>query len=110
MTGWLAAEGELPISDYDSLSAAEIVQRLPGLSQRELHEIEGYETRNRARATILSRIDELRGEEPWPGYDEMAVDEILPRLRASSTTKQAQVAAHERRHKQRRTILNAARG
>jgi hypothetical protein len=108
LTGWRAGEAELPINDYDSLTAAKIVQQLPGLSQRELHEIEGYERRNQRRATILSRIDELRGEEPWPGYDEMAVDKILPRLRASSTAKQAQVAAHERRHKQRRTILNVA--
>ena len=110
LTGWLAGESALPISDYDSLTAAEVAQKLPGLSQRELHQIEGYETRNRSRATVLTRIDELRGDEPWPGYDEMNVDEILPRMRASSAAEQADVAAYERRHKQRRTIIDAAHG
>lgn len=107
-TGWFAAEGELPISDYDSLPAHEIIERLPGLSQRQLHQIEGYEARNKARSTVLSRVDELRGAEPWAGYDEMTVDEILPRLRTTSPSKRAEVAKHEQRHKQRRTILTAA--
>lgn len=109
MTGLLAKEGELPINDYGRLSADEISARLPALSQRELHQVEGYETRTKARSTVLSRVDELRGAEPWSGYDEMAVDEILPRLRRLSPSKQAEVAKHEQRHKQRRTILAATR-
>lgn len=108
ITGWFAEQRELPITDYDSRTAAEIIERLPTLSQRELHQIEGYETRTKERSSVLSRVDDLRGAEPWPGYDEMAVEEILPRLRAASPSKQAEVAEHERRHKQRRTILTTA--
>ncbi|MEV0056337.1 hypothetical protein AB0H34_38365 [Saccharopolyspora shandongensis] len=107
ITGLVADEEQLPIAGYDSLTAAEIVQQLPALSQRELHQIEGYETRNRARATILGRIDELRGEEPWRGYDEMTVNEILPRMRSLPPDEQAGLATYERRHKQRRTIIES---
>jgi hypothetical protein len=110
VTGWFAEEGGLSVDKYDSLTVDEITERLPGLSQRQLHQIEGYETRNKARIGVLSRIEELRGAEPWAGYDEMTVDEILPRLRTASRSKRAEVAEHEQRHKRRRTIVSAARG
>lgn len=104
----LISGGELPISEYDSLTAAEVVQKLPTLSQRELREIEIYEHHNRGRATVLSRVDELRSEEPWSGYDDMTVEEILPRMRKAPTAEQASIVAYERRHKQRSTIIDAA--
>ncbi|MGW1680645.1 hypothetical protein [Saccharopolyspora sp. NPDC002376] len=100
-------EEDLPIAHYDRLRVAEIVQKLPGLSQRELHEVRGYETRNQARATVVGRLDELCEEEPWPGYDEMKLDEILPRARASSDAEQEVLVSYERRHKHRRTIVDA---
>lgn len=106
--GLVADADELPISDYAERTAADIAERLPQLSQRELHMVEGYETRHKARATILRRIDELRGDEPWPGYDEMSVDEILPRMREASPQEQAAVADYEQRHKQRRSITTHA--
>ncbi|MCI2424260.1 hypothetical protein MOQ72_43395 [Saccharopolyspora sp. K220] len=108
VAGLQSEEAELPIADYDSLRATQIVQKLPGLTQQGLHQVEGYEARNRARATILSRIDELRGQEPWPGYDEMTVDEILPRMRSMPPEEQVGLASYERRHKQRRTIVESA--
>lgn len=108
ITGLVSDETQLPIADYDSHTAAEIVLKLPGLSQRELHQVEAYEIRHRGRATILSRIDELRGEEPWSGYDEMTVDEILPRMRSLPPDEQINLATYERRHKQRRTVIESA--
>ncbi|WP_190816297.1 hypothetical protein [Saccharopolyspora pogona] len=59
MTGMVVDADQLPIADYDSLTAGEIVQKLRALSQRELQMVEGYERRHRARATVLHRIDEL---------------------------------------------------
>ncbi|MEU5853173.1 hypothetical protein [Saccharopolyspora shandongensis] len=108
VAGVRSEEAELPIADYDSLRATQIVQKLPGLTQQELHQVEGYEARNRARTTILSRIDELRGQEPWPGYDEMTVDEILPRMRSMPPDEQIGLTSYERRHKHRRTIVESA--
>lgn len=50
----------LAIPGYDSLSALQVVQRLPGLSPEELAAVEAYELAHRARRTILSRISQLR--------------------------------------------------
>jgi hypothetical protein len=51
---------ELPIEDYDSLSAVQVVPRLTGLSEDELTMIEAYETAGRGRRTILGKIDQVR--------------------------------------------------
>ncbi|PKW16809.1 hypothetical protein [Saccharopolyspora spinosa] len=64
ITGRVVDANQLPIADYDGLTAGEIVQRLQGLSRRELQMIAGYEKRNRARATVLHRIDELLAKSP----------------------------------------------
>jgi hypothetical protein len=39
----IAGAEQLPIADYDSLTAGQIVQSLPGLSQRGLQKVESYE-------------------------------------------------------------------
>lgn len=109
VTGGLSTTDEkLPLPHYDSLNAAEIVGRLPVLSQRELHQVEGYERRHHGRRTVLAKIEDLRGAEPWPGYDEMNVEEIVQRLRGTSGEERAAVLAHERRHKNRDTVVQAA--
>lgn len=109
IVGLASAAEDLPITDYDRLTAAQITSRLASVSQRELHQIEGYELRHQSRATVLRRIQELRGNEPWPGYDEMNVDEIQPRLRELSADERGTVAAYEQRHKHRRTVIDTAR-
>lgn len=49
------------ISDYDTLSASQVVRRLDGLSPTELEAVRRYEAAGRQRRTILSRVDELAG-------------------------------------------------
>ena len=49
----------LAIEDYDSLAASQIVKRLDALSAEELAAIEEYETANRGRRTILSKLARL---------------------------------------------------
>jgi len=51
----------LAIPGYDTLSASQVVPRLEGLSAGELEAIRAYEEATRARKTVLSRIDQLRG-------------------------------------------------
>lgn len=51
----------LAIPGYDTLSASQVVPRLEGLSAGELEAIRAYEEATRARKTILTRIDQLRG-------------------------------------------------
>jgi len=53
-----AATG-LAITDYDELSASQVVDRLEGLPRHELEAIRDYERQHRARNTILGKIDQL---------------------------------------------------
>lgn len=55
------AASALAIPGYDTLAASQVVPRLEGLSPAELTAIQAYEEATRARKTILTRIDQLRG-------------------------------------------------
>lgn len=50
----------LAITDYDSLSASQVVPRLNSLSVAELEAVGQYEKANRGRKTILNRIMQLQ--------------------------------------------------
>jgi ferritin-like metal-binding protein YciE len=106
--GAVASEGNLAIARYDSLTADEITSRLPGLSQIDLAKIDAYERRQQNRTTVLSRIDTLRGDEPWPGYDELTASEVLTALSAGDDDLAAQVRGYERAHKDRSGVVKAA--
>ncbi|HXX90642.1 MAG TPA: hypothetical protein VEI83_10515 [Acidimicrobiales bacterium] len=63
-----AESSHLAIPGYDSLSASQVVQRLDGLSDRELEEVRSHERATRGRRTILSRVDQLlTGAPPGAG-------------------------------------------
>ncbi|MFP3907988.1 MAG: hypothetical protein ACLFRV_05435 [Acidimicrobiales bacterium] len=51
---------ELPIPDYDNLSASQVVPRLDDLAEEELDRVQAYEQAHRSRMTILSRIAQLQ--------------------------------------------------
>jgi len=106
--GALASEDDLPIPDYDSLTADEIVEKLPQLSQIDLAKVEAYERKHSNRTTILNRIAAMRGDEPWPGYDEATAEEIVKRLRDADEDLAKRVRAYERSHKSRTSVLGAA--
>jgi len=50
---------ELPIPDYDELSASQVVERLEGLDRASLDAIRRYESEHRGRNTILGKIAHL---------------------------------------------------
>jgi ferritin-like metal-binding protein YciE len=106
--GALASADDLPIRDYDSLNADEIVQRLPSLSQVDLAKVEAYERRQQARATVLNRTSALRSDEPWPGYDEMTAEDVVGRLRDADDELARRVREYERAHKGRASVMSAA--
>jgi ferritin-like metal-binding protein YciE len=106
--GAVASEEDLPIPDYDALTAEEIVARLPELTQVDLAKVEAYERKTDSRRTILDRISSLRGDEPWAGYDEMNAQDIVERLRDADDGLTAKVRDYERAHKARSTVLRAA--
>ncbi|WP_179382047.1 hypothetical protein, partial [Streptomyces sp. SA15] len=106
--GALLREYELPIPDYRRLSTRTIVERLPHLTQRDLATVGAYERAHAARPAILSRITDLLGPEPWPGYDSMNEDEIMKRLGDAEEGLTRRVLTYERRHQARSSILAAA--
>lgn len=56
-----ASAADLPIREYDGLSASQVVSRLTGLTPRELQAVRSYEERSRGRRTVLLAIDRLLG-------------------------------------------------
>ena len=99
---------EVPIPDYDSLRVADILGRLPELTQAELSEVDAYERRGRARRTVLAKIDSLRSLEPWEGYDEASLSEIDRHLAEAGPEAAERVRDYERRHRARTDVMAAA--
>jgi ferritin-like metal-binding protein YciE len=106
--GALASEEDLAIAGYDDLNGDEIVAKLAQLSQVDLAKIDAYERKNDNRTTVLSRITALRGDEPWPGYDELTAAEVQAVLSEGDDERAQQVRAYERAHKNRAGVLKAA--
>jgi len=106
--GAVASEGDLAIAGYDKLTAEEVVDKLGDLSQVDLAKVDSYERKNQNRTTVLSKITSLRGDEPWPGYDELSVTEIESVLGEGDEDRAKEVRSYERAHKNRATVLKAA--
>ena len=106
--GAVASEQDLAIPRYDSLTAQEILAKLPELSQIDLAKLDSYERKNDNRATVLSRITSLRRQEPWPGYDELTVAEIEAVLGEADEQRTKDVVAYWRAHKNRAGVLRSA--
>ena len=105
--GAVASESDLAIANYDSLSADEIQDKLTELSQIDLAKLNAYERKNQNRSTITSRIDSLQADEPWPGYDELGVDEIRAVLSEGDDTRAKAARSYERKHKNRAGVIQA---
>jgi ferritin-like metal-binding protein YciE len=106
--GAVASEQDLAIARYDSLTAEEILSKLPELSQIDLAKVDSYERKHENRTTVLSRITTLRKQEPWPGYDELTVAEIEAVLDEGDERRTKDVVAYERAHKNRAGVLRSA--
>lgn len=108
LKGAIASEQDLAIANYDSLNVDEVVGRLSELSQIDLAKIDAYERKHENRSTVLNRIHSLRNDEPWPGYDELTVDEIRQALSRGDAKQSREVREYERRHKERQGVLQTA--
>ena len=105
--GAVASEEDLPIARYDELTAEEITSKLTGLSQIDLAKVDSYERKNQDRTTILSRVTSLRGDEPWPGYDELTAAEVSATLSEGDDELAQKVRSYERAHKNRVSVMKA---
>jgi ferritin-like metal-binding protein YciE len=97
---------ELAITNYDDMTADDIIGRLGSLSQEELRRIEQYETKNANRTTVLKKIDSLQTQEPWPGYDGLTVAEIKSELNHAPEGRLKNVREYERAHKNRTSVID----
>jgi ferritin-like metal-binding protein YciE len=105
--GAVASQSNLAISNYDSLSASEVQDKLSELSQLDLAKVNAYERKNQNRSTITSRIDSLQASEPWPGYDELSVEAVRAVLSEGDETRIKSARSYERKHKNRAGVLQA---
>ena len=105
--GAVAGEADLAIPRYGQLTADEIIAKLAALSQIDLAKVDAYERKNDNRTTVLDRISTLRGNEPWPGYDELTADEVQAVLSEGDDDRAEQVRSYERGHKNRAGVLKA---
>jgi ferritin-like metal-binding protein YciE len=105
--GALAGVGDLPIARYDKLNADEITSKLSELSQIDLSKVDAFERKHENRTTVLNRIASLRGNEPWPGYDEQSVSEIRSGLSGATEAVTKAVREYERGHKARAGVIDA---
>ena len=78
------------------------------MSQIDLGRLAEHERHHRNRATVLERIDDLRGDEPWLGYDALNVSSVRSALDGASREQLDSVHDYERVHKNRETVLKAA--
>ena len=105
--GAVASEADLPIARYGKLNADEIAAKLPELSQIDLAKVDAFERRNDNRATVLNRVGTLRGNEPWPGYDEQSAAQIQTALSDADEERAREVRSYERAHKARAGVIQA---
>ena len=54
-----ASKKKLPIANYDNLTAREIVSVLSDITPAQRARVRAHETKNRARKTVLSKLDQL---------------------------------------------------
>ncbi len=105
--GAVASEEDLAIGGYDDLTGDEVIARLGALSQIDLAKVDAYERKNHNRTTVLSRITSLRGNEPWPGYDELTAAEVNALLGNADEQRVKDVRGYERTHKNRAGVIKA---
>jgi ferritin-like metal-binding protein YciE/Asp-tRNA(Asn)/Glu-tRNA(Gln) amidotransferase C subunit len=105
--GAVASQSDLAIAGYDKLTADEIIAKLSELSQIDLAKVDSYERKHENRTTVLERVTTLRGDEPWPGYDELTVSELQTALGNADDDRIKTVRTYERAHKARAGVLKA---
>ncbi len=102
-----------PVAKYDTLTAEEVNAVLPRLSLDELYNVEVYEARNQNRVTVLREVERQiaqriseNGEikEPFAGYAEMKVEEVVAKLDDMGVAELHHVKLYESTHAKRVTV------
>ena len=97
-----------PTSDYDKLTASDVVGKLTDFTQAQLTEVIAYERANRKRATVIERAQSLQEQEPFSGYDDLTAREVAQRLPDADEATARRVREYEGRHRRRVEVLETA--
>jgi hypothetical protein len=93
------------IAGYGRLADKEVIARLPRLSQEELTAVETYERAHDDRPVVLHKLRYLRGDEPVPGYDDLAPEDVPAALAGADLVTLDLVRSYEQRLRGRERVL-----
>src|SRR3954453_6836397 len=99
---------QAPTSDYDKLTASDVVGKLSDFTQAQLSDVVAYERANRKRATVIDRAQSLQEDEPFSGYDDLTARDVAQRLTDADEPTARRVREYEGRHRRRVEVLEAA--
>ena len=97
-----------PTSDYDRLTATEVVGKLTDFTQAQLSDTVAYERANRKRTTVIERAQSLQEDEPFSGYDALTARDVSQRLTDADEPTARRVREYEGRHRRRVEVLETA--
>jgi hypothetical protein len=101
-------KSQAPTSDYDKLTASDVVGKLTDFTQAQLSEVVAYERANRKRATVIDRAQSLQEDQPFNGYDDLTARDVAQRLTDADEATARRVREYEGRHRRRVEVLEAA--
>jgi ferritin-like metal-binding protein YciE len=99
---------QAPTSDYDKLTASDVVGKLTEFTQAQLRDAVAYERAHRKRATVIDRAQSLQEDEPFNGYDDLTARDVAQRLTDADEATARRVREYEGRHRRRVEVLEAA--
>ena len=102
------SKAQPPTSEYESLTASEVVGKLTEFTQEQLTMTIAYERAHRKRTTVIERAQSLQGDEPFDGYDALTARDVAQRLTSADEATARRVREYEGRHKRRVEVLETA--
>jgi ferritin-like metal-binding protein YciE len=97
-----------PTTEYDKLTASDVVGKLSDFTQAQLSDVVAYERANRKRATVIDRAQSLQEDQPFNGYDDLTARDVAQRLTDADEATARRVREYEGRHRRRVEVLEAA--
>jgi hypothetical protein len=104
----MTSAAAVPFAGYERLDDREVRKELSQHSQVELEAVETYERSHQNRKVILDKLRYLRGREPIPGYDGLAVPEIVAALADADLVTIKRIRGYERKFANRAAVLDEA--
>ena len=96
---------ELPIPNYEALTASEIVAAIRGLTQTELAKVYKYEAAHENRTTVLEAVEPRFNELPIANYDAQSAEDVISRLEGLTPEELKRIRRYESETKDRKTVI-----